>query len=54
MNDPDYFRDCMARASEASRRLLEPLPEICDRALEQATDYGDWQARTRYALGSDP
>jgi hypothetical protein len=52
MNDADYFARCMERATPPTRALLERLPEICDRALEQAESYADWQERTREAVRS--
>ena len=49
MNDEAYFSACLTTASEPHRELLETLPDLCDGALESASDYGDWQRRTRAA-----
>ena len=46
MNDPAYFAECLATARPQTRRLLEPLPEICEQLRADARDYLDWQSRT--------
>ncbi len=50
MNDRDYYRECLERGSEACREFLEPLPDLCLRALEGADSYGQWQGRTRRSV----
>lgn len=49
MNDPDYFRDCLAGAGAAEAAWLERLPALCELARAEAASYGDWQSRTREA-----
>jgi len=50
MNDRGYFEECMGRAPDDWRELLEPLPSLCQQAQQQAGSYADWQARTRAAV----
>jgi hypothetical protein len=50
MNDAPYFAACMARAAPPNRERLERLPAACEREREAASNYADWQARTRAVL----
>ena len=49
MSDAGYFRRCLAAGSGPARDLLEPLPDLCDKALSESRSYAEWQARTREA-----
>jgi hypothetical protein len=48
--DPAYFRSCMAGTDPSDRLFLERLPRICEASRAGASDYADWQARTRAAV----
>ena len=50
LNDRDYFLECMGHASDGWRELLEPLPDLCLRALEETGSYAGWQSRTQSAV----
>jgi len=49
MNDPEYFAECLGKADAPDRMLLEQLTDLCETALTESSDYGDWQSRTRDA-----
>jgi len=49
MNDAAYFTECLGRADAPTRDLLARLPGLCEAALAESSDYGDWQSRTRDA-----
>jgi hypothetical protein len=49
-NDPAYFESCLGAATPADAVFLRRLPELCEAALRESADYGEWQRRTRDAL----
>jgi hypothetical protein len=50
MNDPEYFRRCVASAPTAWRDLLPRLPALCREALAESRTYSEWQSRTADAV----
>ena len=49
MNDPEYFEECVGRASTGEQKLLRLLPALCREALGRSHSYAEWQGRTQAA-----